>query len=207
MLTVNKYFTKGGNLYPKFTSRNFVVKWLMKNYCSSLFGLTQSLTFNSAIDVGCGEGEIISLLREYYPQCFIMGIDIDEKVLEKAKQRNKGIEFKVQNIMQLDIPDNSFDLVICLEVLEHLDNPVTALKEIVRISKKYILCSVPNEPIWSFLNLCRLAYIKNLGNTPGHIQKWSKKSFVNFLSGQVNVKLVKTPIPRTMVLCEVNKDG
>lgn len=193
---------KGGNIYPKFTSKNPIAKILMTNYLSSMFRLANGLKFSSVIDVGCGEGEIISVWKKHCPECSIIGVDIDENILQTARERNKNVRFEVQNICRLDIPDNSFDLVLCLEVLEHLENPRQALSELVRISKKYILCSVPREPVWSFLNLCRFAYIRNLGNTPGHIQKWSKKSFTKLLSEFASIKSVNNPLPWTMALGE-----
>ncbi len=193
----------GGNLYPKFTTRNPVAKFLVNNYISSLIKLLGEIKFNSALDVGCGKGEIISKLKKLYPEVMIIGIDIDEEILAKAKQNNKGIVFEVQNIYKMSISDHTFDLVLCLEVLEHLSEPKQALKEIVRVSKKYILCSVPLEPVWSFLNLCRFAYIKNLGNTPGHVQKWTKNSFIELLTDFVEIKHVVTPLPWIIVLSEI----
>ena len=94
-------------------------------------------------------------------------------------------------------------MVLCCEVLEHLEEPGKALKELIRVTKKYIIVSVPREPIWRCLNMDRGKYLKVLGNTPGHIQHWGSKKFVAFLQ-EYDIKVVKTahPLPWTMVLLE-----
>ena len=109
-------------------------------------------------------------------------------------------------IYNVSYKDNAFDLVLCLEVLEHLAFPEKAMEEIKRISSKDILLSVPNEPLWSFLNILRLKYLLNLGNTPAHCQRWSSNKFQNFVKKYFTIKAVKKVMPWTIIFCSGGKE-
>jgi hypothetical protein len=94
------------------------------------------------------------------------------------------------------------EFLICCEVLEHLDCPEAALKRLAGLSAKYAVFSVPREPLWRFLNFCRFKYWGSLGNTPGHVNHWSKNAFLSFLRKRYTVLEVLTPLPWTMALCK-----
>jgi 2-polyprenyl-3-methyl-5-hydroxy-6-metoxy-1,4-benzoquinol methylase len=89
---------------------------------------------------------------------------------------------------------------MCLEVLEHLENPDRGLEELVRVCRGHLVVSVPREPLWRLLNMARLKYLPRLGNTPGHVNHWSTRSFVRWLARQAEVEAVRTPWPWTIVL-------
>jgi hypothetical protein len=69
-----------------------------------------------------------------------------------------------------------------------------------RCAKRYLLVSVPREPLWRGLNLARGAYVKQLGNTPGHLNHWSKRSFIGLLGKHGEVVEARSPFPWTMLL-------
>lgn len=99
----------------------------------------------------------------------------------------------------------SVDLILCSEVLEHLDEPEKTLNQIC--NAKYFLASVPNEPIWSILNMCRGKYLRDFGNTPGHVKKWSTLKFERMLSKYFTVLYTWKCLPWSICLCEIkNKD-
>ncbi len=193
-----------GNYYDKYGSKNKIVIKLMSNFFNSLDECLKSIEFSNVVEAGCGEGKVTNHIYENY-KCAIEGFDIGEEAIEKAKREFSNINFDVKSIYDLPYKENQFDLVVCCEVLEHLDNYDKALKELMRISSKYVIISVPCEPIWRILNLCRLKYISNLGNTPGHINHWSKKSFINLLKKYGDIKVIKSPLPWTMILLEKRK--
>ncbi|MDR1160585.1 MAG: class I SAM-dependent methyltransferase [Syntrophomonadaceae bacterium] len=192
-----------GNFYNKYETKNPLAKILMSNFTNSFFELINSITVKTIFEAGCGEGYMTNLLAEK-TNASIIASDISEKVINEARLRVIGIgaEFEISSIYSIDHPDNAFDLVIACEVLEHLDNPLVALKELKRVSDKYIIVSVPREPIWRVLNIARGKYIHDLGNTPGHIQHWSMRNFKKFIEAELKIVSVKMPLPWTMFLCE-----
>ena len=63
-----------------------------------------------------------------------------------------------------------------------MPDPEHTVAEMARVALRHLLVSVPREPLWRGLNMARGAYLKDLGNTPGHLNHWSKRSFVALLS-------------------------
>ena len=96
---------------------------------------------------------------------------------------------------------DSADLIVCCEVLEHLEQPERALRVLKSLARKYVILSVPREPLWSVMNLSRGKYWFDLGNTPGHIQRWSQRSFIKLVSRHFRIEKVLAPIPWTMLHC------
>ena len=101
-----------------------------------------------------------------------------------------------------DLPfaDDEFDLATAIEVLEHVPDPEHTLAEMARCAERHLLVSVPREPLWRMLNMARGAYLGQLGNTPGHLNHWSKRSFVRLLSQHGEVVELRSPFPWTMLL-------
>jgi len=93
------------------------------------------------------------------------------------------------------------------EVLEHLEDPRVALREIQRTAAGYVLLSVPREPVWRAMNLARFAYWRDLGNTPGHLQHWSSGAFVNLVRAFFEILEVRRPLPWTVVLAVKKESG
>ena len=79
------------------------------------------------------------------------------------------------------------------------------LREIARVSRRHVILSVPNEPLWRVLNMPRGAYLPDLGNTPGHLQHWSRRAFVRFVSQELRIDRVRSTLPWTVVAASVVK--
>ena len=109
--------------------------------------------------------------------------------------------FEAKSIYDLETGRDDADLVVCCEVLEHLEQPEVALQALQRIEFRHLIVSVPKEPLWCALNLARGKYIADWGNTPGHIQHWSKTGFIRMVSKYFDVLEVRSPLPWTMLLC------
>ena len=135
------------------------------------------------LEAGCGEGVFTSFVRDSFPKALIEAFDVEDIVVDKAVKSfsGKGIDFYTGSIYEIAKEDDSVPFIVCSEVLEHLEDPVRALKELKRVGSCYIFLSVPNEPIWRILNMCRFKYMKDLGNTPGHINHYSKKGFLRLI--------------------------
>jgi len=103
------------------------------------------------------------------------------------------------DVEQLPFPDSSFDLVVAIEVFEHFADPDRALAELVRVGTDELIASVPLEPIWRVGNMVRGRYLGDLGNTPGHVNHWSRRGFSRFVAQRWDVTEVACPLPWTMV--------
>jgi 2-polyprenyl-3-methyl-5-hydroxy-6-metoxy-1,4-benzoquinol methylase len=194
-----------GNTYDKYGSTNPVVRRLMNGFESTLDELWHKAAPQSILDVGCGEGVLTEQWADKLGDGRIVGIDLDDPKLkaEWDKRRRANLEYRVEDATHLSFADNEFDLASAIEVLEHVPDPERTVGEMARVAKSWLLVSVPREPLWRGLNMARGAYLKDLGNTPGHINHWSKRSFVSMLSRHGTVDEVRSPFPWTMCLVNV----
>ena len=184
----------------KYLSKNPISRQLVYNFNSQLKKIIKELNFTSLLDAGCGEGVTIKLLEEYLQNINCVGIDLDETHIQMSKENAPFCKYKIGNIYNLPFNKESFEIVMCLEVLEHLEKPDTALQELHRLSSKYVIISVPREPIWRLLNMARGKYWKELGNTPGHINHYNSKKIVNLIKKQFKILCILKPLPWTIVL-------
>jgi 2-polyprenyl-3-methyl-5-hydroxy-6-metoxy-1,4-benzoquinol methylase len=194
-----------GNTYDKYGSTNPVVRRLMNGFESTLDELWHKAAPRSILDVGCGEGVLTEQWADKLGGGRIVGIDLDDPKLkaEWDKRQRANLEYRVEDATHLSFADNEFELASAIEVLEHVPDPERTVAEMARVAKNWLLVSVPREPLWRGLNMARGAYLKDFGNTPGHINHWSKRSFVSMLSRHGTVDEVRSPFPWTMVLVRV----
>lgn len=157
-----------------------------------------------SIEIGCGEGLSTKRLAEMLPKG--VSLEASEYVdhqIPDARKNNPGIKIIQESVYELTHKDRIFDLVFLLEVLEHLDYPARALKEINRVVKPggYLIIGVPREPLWRILNFSRGKYWNDLGNTPGHLNHWSTTSLRRLLTAEFGeVQEVCTPVPWSLML-------
>lgn len=194
-----------GNTYDKYGSRNPVVRRLMAGFERSLGELFTLAAPSSVLDVGCGEGVLTHRWALALGDRRIVGIDLDDEKLraEQAKRQAPNLEYLVMRAENLPFADNEFGMASAIEVLEHVPDPEHTLAEMARVASDHLLVSVPREPLWRILNVARGAYLKDLGNTPGHVNHWSKRAFVQLLSRYGDVVEVRSPFPWTMLLVRV----
>lgn len=184
----------------KYEDQNFISKYLVDSYFKSVRKLIRKANdIYSAHEIGAGEGRSTIRLKKIVGN--LSASEYVDKLVLEAKKNNPNIDVFQESVYELKYEDSSVDLVFLLEVLEHLDYPELALDEISRISKKYLILGVPREPLWCFLNMCRFKYLKNFGNTPGHLNHWSKKSLIALIEKKYgNVIAVESPVPWTIIL-------
>ncbi len=191
-----------GNTYDKYGSSNPVVRRLMDNFESTLEELFGKASPQSLLDIGCGEGVLIHQWAKQLGDKRVVGIDLEDPKIqaEWEKRTAPNLEYKIMMAEHLPFADNEFDVATAIEVLEHVPDPEHTVSEMARCASKQLLVSVPREPLWRMLNMARGAYIRDLGNTPGHINHWSKHSFVKMLSRYGTVEEARSPFPWTMCL-------
>jgi 2-polyprenyl-3-methyl-5-hydroxy-6-metoxy-1,4-benzoquinol methylase len=202
-VTVDREGTVTGNTYDKYGSTNPVVRRLMTAFEGTLDELFTQADPHSLLDVGCGEG----VLTQQWAQRLgserrVVGIDLDDAALhaEWAKRTAPNLSYRVMKAENLPFADSEFDAATAIEVLEHVPDPEHTVAEMARVAQRWLLVSVPREPLWRALNVSRGAYWKDLGNTPGHVNHWSKRSFVALLSRHGDVVQARSPFPWTMLL-------
>jgi 2-polyprenyl-3-methyl-5-hydroxy-6-metoxy-1,4-benzoquinol methylase len=195
-----------GNTYDKYGSTNPVVRHLMGGFERTLDRLFTSAGPKSVLDVGCGEGVLTYRWAEQLGEKPIVGIDLADPKLaaEWRTRRRENLEFRTFPGGALPFPDHSFDLTAAIEVLEHVPDPERTVADMARVSAQYLLVSVPREPLWRTLNVARGAYLRDLGNTPGHLNHWSKRGFVRMVEEHGEVVEARSPFPWTMLLVRVS---
>ncbi|MCM1323609.1 MAG: class I SAM-dependent methyltransferase [Acetobacter sp.] len=177
-----------GNM-EKYGSRNPLKQFMIKKFLAKLFEVLQGFNREapmSLLDVGCGEGFIANFLYDNLADTQITACDFFYEALIKAKEGNtRSICFEQADIMMLKYPENSYDVVIATEVLEHLENPKKALAELMRVARRAVVVSVPSEPFFCLGNLACGKNIKRLGNPIDHINHWTYGGFKRFLRGNI----------------------
>jgi 2-polyprenyl-3-methyl-5-hydroxy-6-metoxy-1,4-benzoquinol methylase len=204
-VTVDREGTVTGNTFDKYGSTNPVVRRLMATFQRTLNELFAQADPQSLLDVGCGEGVLTEQWARRLGDRRVVGIDLDDPHLhaEWAKRSAPNLEYRVMKAENLPFSDNAFDIATAIEVLEHVPDPEHTVAEMARVAERWLLVSVPREPLWRMLNVARGAYVKDLGNTPGHLNHWSKRSFVSLLSRHGDVVEARSPFPWTMLLVRV----
>jgi 2-polyprenyl-3-methyl-5-hydroxy-6-metoxy-1,4-benzoquinol methylase len=180
-----------------------VERRLVNGFCDELERLAIGTGARDVHEVGCGEGEL--LMRLARRGLDARGSDVSESVIEEARGRagaaRLDVSFRAAPVEALDPSEDRAELVLCCEVLEHVDDPEAALEVVAALASPWAIVSVPREPLWRLLNLGRLKYVRDLGNTPGHLHHWSRRSFLGFLERRLEVVAVRSPVPWTMALC------
>lgn len=190
-----------GNRFDKYGSRNPVVRALVQGFDRGLFDLLgRAGPVRSVLEVGCGEGHVTAKLAARFSGARVLGTDFAPAIVEIARREHPGLEFRAVSIY--DVASlGEWDLVVAPEVFEHLDEPARALKAVASVATRALVVTVPREPLWRLLNLARGQYWRAWGNTDGHVQHWSRGALVRFLSTEVDVEAVRTPLPWTQALC------
>jgi SAM-dependent methyltransferase len=201
-VTVSEDGIVTGNTYDKYGSTNPFVQRMMDGFERALDELLDAACPTSLLDVGCGEGVLVHRWAQRLGGARVVGIDLEEPSIQAGWEEHKApnLEYKVMKAENLPFAENEFDLACAIEVLEHVPEPEHTLAEMARCAEHRLLVSVPREPLWRMLNMARGAYWSDLGNTPGHLNHWSKRSFVRLLSRYGKVVEARSPFPWTMLL-------
>jgi 2-polyprenyl-3-methyl-5-hydroxy-6-metoxy-1,4-benzoquinol methylase len=191
-----------GNTFDKYGSTNPVVRRLMSGFQRTLDELFAEAAPESVLDIGCGEGVLTEQWAQALGSGRVVGTDLEDPKLEAewATRRRPNLQFEVMPVESMSFADDEFDLVAATEVLEHVDHPEAAVAEMARVARRWLLVSVHHEPLWRALNIARGAYLRDLGNTPGHLNHWTRAGFVGMLGAHGQVVQTRSPFPWTMLL-------
>ena len=181
----------------KYAIRNPIVRRLINSFLAKIKLASQG--YDSVIEAGCGEGFVLNNLDV----SFKVGVDISFDALLWAKNNFGNINFLQGDIYTLPFADDSSQLVLALEVLEHLESPENAIKELKRVSCDTVIISVPYEPFFRLGNLARGKHILRIGNHPEHIQQFNKRRFKKIISENFNTYSILVSFPWLIGICKV----
>ncbi len=195
-----------GNTYDKYGSANPLVRRMMAGFERDLDELLGLADPGSLLDVGCGEGVLVERWARRLDGRRVVGIDLEEESIQAgwAQRSAPNLEYRVMRAEDLPFAEDEFALASAIEVLEHVPDPAHTLAEMARCAQRHLLVSVPREPLWRALNMARGAYWREGGNTPGHLNHWSRRSFTALLSRYGTVAEVRSPFPWTMLLVRLD---
>lgn len=190
-----------GNTYDKEAATNPIERAMVAGFTSALLDLLPPAP-HRVLEVGCGEGGQLRKIADRAPDAGLFGFDLPS---EDLAERWEGLDAAMAtgSAEALPYPDRSFDLVLALEVLEHVPDPRAVLAEIARVGRGAVMLSVPWEPVWRIGNLARGRYVRDLGNTPGHIQHFGRRRFRRLVGEHLDVRAVRRPVPWTFVRADV----
>lgn len=186
--------------YKKHTSGNPIQRRLIDQFHKTAASMIADLPATQVLDAGCGEGfGMRSILSSY---AHVIGMDYELEALQLAQQINPTRVFCVGDLLSTPFRTDTFGLTICLEVLEHIERPERALAELCRVSSRWMLLSVPHEPLFRGANFLRGKNMRAWGNDPGHVNHWSAQSFARFVGQQCQIIKRCQSFPWTLVLCQ-----
>ncbi len=187
-----------GNTYDKYASKNPIERRMMTGFFAALDQVLDGLQPSTIVEVGAGEGRITERLASRFPTASIIGLDLPDGELA-GEWASLDVPMFFGDVTRLPFADDSIDVIVGLEVLEHVPAPERAVKEIARVCRGTAVLSVPREPIWRIGNMARGRYIRQLGNTPGHVNHWSARSFERLVAEEFDIEHATRPLPWTML--------
>ncbi len=164
--------------------------WITRIFIGNVIRDLAELKPDSILDVGCGTGYVTDIISGSL-KVNVVGCDLDKKRLSVAR-RHFNQEVIVADVTRLPFRDGSFDAVVAMEILEHLQNPDPALSELKRIARRYLVITVPNDPYFMLANVLRGKNLRNFGNPPDHILHFNKGSLSRYLSENFRNVTIRT---------------
>ena len=190
----------------KYSNPNPLHQWLLHRFLDRVAGEVRwalgEATGTTLLDVGCGEGYVLRHLRPSIPGLQAQGIDGDRRALGQARAASPEAVLWQGDAALLPFRDRSFDMVTCIEVLEHLREPWQAMAELARVSQGPILLSVPHQPYFALANLLRGQNLSRLGEDPDHLHHWTASQFLVQVRKRLGVVRLCHPFPWLLLLAE-----
>ena len=184
----------------KYSDQNPVVSFVLGRFFRRLRTVLAELDPHSVLDAGSGEGE---MLRRGVLPAAVRPVCLD---LRPASLAEVAVPHRVcASVLALPFAARSFDAVTCLEVLEHLDDPAAAVRELARVARRAVVVSVPLEPYFRIGNVLRGKHLGRLGNHPEHVQHWNLRTFPAFLSDSVAEVRTVEAFPWIIACCRPNQ--
>lgn len=188
----------------KYERAGRVESMLVGRFVERVVGDMRRLAPVSVLDAGCGEGVVTGYLATELPAAAVAGVDARPAAVAEFRRRNPALEAFRCDLYGLPFADRSFELVIATEVLEHLERPRAALRELARVAGRHLYLTVPHEPFFRAANLARGRYVRRLGSTPGHQRTWGRRGFLRLVGSEARVLRWSSALPWQAVTARVH---
>jgi len=134
-----------------FNSANPIVRYVYNKRLKTVVDFVPEHGVAIVLDAGCGEGHLLNAIQVKHPNAQLHGVDITDIALERAAARISNGIFSKQDIEHLAYADNTFDVVCCVEVLEHIYEYESVCRELIRVTKPggLIVIAFPNDVLWT----------------------------------------------------------
>lgn len=190
-----------GTSGDKLTNKNPLAKLIIRNFDNKIRELLYIAQPRKVLEIGCGEGHVTEIILNE-TEAIVHATDISEKLVDELRNRMPDDRLSLQAIsIESMSTEIEADTVVCCEVLEHIEDPELGLQKLAQFNAANYIISVPREPLFRGMNMARGAYLKDFGNSPGHIHHWSTSAFKRLVSRYFTIEQVRTPIPWTVLLC------
>lgn len=186
-----------GNTYDKYASTNPIEQRMMRGFFTAFDGFLDQVQPRRILEIGVGEGVVTTRVIDRFPEASIVGVDLPDDDLADH-WRSRGLSCVFGDAAGLPFADDTFDLVLAIEVFEHIDQPDAAMAELARVCDGSLIASVPFEPIWRVGNMARGRYLRELGNTPGHVNHWTNRGFARVVARHFDIVDRAVPLPWSM---------
>ncbi len=179
----------------KYESGNPVVQRLLGRFLDRVVGLTVAQAPRTVVDLGCGEGLVAERVLARVPGVEYRGIELSPEAAAEARRNAPDAQIRVGDIRTVPAERGWADVALCLEVLEHLDDPGPAVRRIADWTGGLAVISVPWEPFFRGGNLLRGKYLDHFGNHPEHVQQFGPRSLKRLLEEAFAVVEIETCFP------------
>ena len=180
----------------KYRAKNPIKRALIKRFVAKVEELFEAGEApKSVLEIGVGEGFLSGHLSERHPQTRFSGVDLNQRDLDLLAEKFPNIERYCANIYDLSALPGGYDLIICAEVLEHVDDPQRALEQIQKLRPERVILTVPHEPWFMLSNLAMGKNLTRLGTDIEHVNHFTVSSFRRLLARQLELSTVTTSYP------------
>jgi 2-polyprenyl-3-methyl-5-hydroxy-6-metoxy-1,4-benzoquinol methylase len=185
----------------KHESQNPIQRALIDNFHAKAVEMVRRARPATILELGCGEGYVLSALVDAGVDATLTGIELDDRAARIARERlGTHATIEQRDARDLAADGRRFDMVMMLEVLEHIPNPAQMLPIVDSLTNGWVLLSVPWEPVFRGLNLMRGKNVTRLGNDPDHVNHWGRRGFARFAAQRFDIVTTPEVFPWTMVL-------
>lgn len=190
----------GGNR-QKHENANPLQRMLVDRFHSEIVRLVDLVEPATILDLGCGEGYVLQHLAEAGIGAALTGVDLSSQAVAAARTRMGSLAEIIEgDVNELGPSLGRFDLVMMLEVLEHLEEPDSILDLLGELTDSYVILSVPHEPVFRGLNLLRLKNVRRWGSDSEHLQHWTKRGFEKFVERKFCIVERGSVLPWSLLL-------